>query len=61
MFYIVGLRQISPAIASIIAMVEPVTAAAFGVAFLQESLDVVQMLGMVLILFTVTAMATSFK
>ena len=61
MFYIVGLRQISPAIASIIAMVEPVTAAAFGVGFLQESLDVVQILGMALILFTITAMATSFK
>ncbi|MBS3785709.1 MAG: DMT family transporter [Gammaproteobacteria bacterium] len=61
MFYIVGLRQISPAIASIIAMVEPITASVFGVAFLQESLSVVQMLGMVLILFTITAMATSFK
>lgn len=61
MFYIVGLRQISPVIASIIAMVEPITAAAFGVVFLHEALAALQILGMVLILVTVTAMATSFK
>ncbi|WP_439959276.1 EamA family transporter [Spiribacter salilacus] len=61
MFYIVGLRQISPVIASIIAMVEPITAAAFGVVFLHEILTTIQILGMVMILLTVTVMATSFK
>ncbi|WP_372779133.1 DMT family transporter [Litorivivens sp.] len=56
--YIVGLRHTAPAVASIVAMVEPVTAALFGVVVLNESLTGLQMLGITLILVTVTAVST---
>lgn len=55
-FYIVGLNHTAPAIASIVAMVEPVTASLFGVVVLDERLEAVQLLGMGLILVTVTAL-----
>ena len=55
--YIVGLKHTAPAVASIVAMVEPVTASLFGVVILGESLVVQQILGMVLILVTVTVMS----
>ncbi|WP_278413648.1 EamA family transporter [Stutzerimonas kunmingensis] len=54
--YIVGLRHTAPAVASIVAMVEPVTASLFGVVVLDESLVALQVLGMGLILLTVTAL-----
>lgn len=54
--YIVGLNHTTPAVASIVAMVEPVTASLFGVALLGETLGGKQIIGMVLILATVTAM-----
>ncbi len=54
--YIVGLKHTAPAAASILAMVEPVTASLFGVVVLDESLAAMQILGMVLILLTVTAL-----
>jgi drug/metabolite transporter (DMT)-like permease len=56
-FYIVGLNHTAPAVASIVAMVEPVTASLFGVVVLNESLAALQILGMALILFTVTALS----
>jgi drug/metabolite transporter (DMT)-like permease len=56
-FYIVGLNRTAPAVASIVAMVEPVTASLFGVVVLKESLDGLQILGMGLILVTVTALS----
>ncbi|MCW8957526.1 MAG: DMT family transporter, partial [Gammaproteobacteria bacterium] len=37
-FYIVGLNHTAPAVASIVAMVEPITASLFGVVVLNESL-----------------------
>ncbi|MEX1222223.1 MAG: EamA family transporter [Idiomarina sp.] len=55
-FYVVGLRQTPPAIASIVAMVEPVTAALFGVIILGELLVGIQLAGMALILVTVAAL-----
>ncbi|MFP4075555.1 MAG: DMT family transporter [Halochromatium sp.] len=55
--YLIGLRQTAPAVASIVAMVEPVTASLFGVVVLHESLVIAQMIGMALILATVTAMS----
>jgi drug/metabolite transporter (DMT)-like permease len=55
-FYIIGLNQTAPAVASVVAMVEPVTASLFGVAVLNESLNALQVLGMGLILVTVTAL-----
>lgn len=56
-FYVVGLNHTAPAVASIVAMVEPVTASLFGVVVLDESLAAVQVMGMVLILITVTALS----
>ncbi len=54
LLYIVGLRRTSPTVASIIAMIEPVTASWFGVAVLDAVLSLTQLLGMALILLTVT-------
>ena len=59
--YINGLRHTAPAVASIVAMVEPVTATLFGVVILHESLGFVQVLGMGLILVTVTALSVSSR
>jgi drug/metabolite transporter, DME family len=56
-FYIIGLNYTVPAVASIVAMVEPVTASVFGVVFLREQLAVSQIVGMALILITVTALS----
>ena len=54
--YIAGLKYTPPAIASIVAMLEPVTATLFGVLVLREGLDGSQISGMVLILVSVTAL-----
>jgi len=56
-FYIVGLHHTAPAVASIVAMVEPVTASLFGVMLLNESLATLQIFGMGLILVTVTVLS----
>ncbi len=58
-FYIVGLKHTAPAVASIVAMVEPVTASLFGVVVLNESLAALQIFGMGLILVTVTALSVN--
>lgn len=55
--YIIGLNHTTPTVASIVAMVEPVTASLFGVVVLNESLVGLQILGMGLILVTVTALS----
>ena len=55
--YIIGLNYTAPAVASIMAMVEPVTASLFGVVVLQEHLTGSQIVGMGLILVTVTALS----
>jgi drug/metabolite transporter (DMT)-like permease len=55
--YIVGLNHAAPAVASIVAMVEPVTASLFGIVVLDESLVGVQIVGMGLIVVTVTALS----
>jgi drug/metabolite transporter (DMT)-like permease len=57
--YIVGLKHTAPAVASIVAMVEPVTASLFGVVVLNESLVGLQIFGMGLILVTVTALSVN--
>lgn len=59
--YIIGLRNAAPATASIVAMVEPVTASLFGVAVLGETLGGLQLAGMLLILLTVTALSVRTK
>ena len=55
--YIIGLNYTAPAVASIVAMVEPVTASLFGVVVLSEHLVGPQIVGMGLILITVTALS----
>ena len=55
--YIVGLRDTEAAVASVVAMIEPVTAALFGVVILNEHLTALQAVGMALILVTVTALS----
>jgi len=60
-FYIVGLNHTAPAVASIVATVEPVTASLFGVVVLNENLIAPQILGMALILITVTALSLPQK
>ncbi len=55
-FYIIGLNYTAPAVASIVAMVEPVTASLFGVLVLNESLVALQIFGMGLIVLTVTTL-----
>jgi drug/metabolite transporter (DMT)-like permease len=56
-FYIIGLKHAAPTVASIIAMIEPVTASLFGVMVLNESLVGLQIVGMGLILVAVTALS----
>lgn len=55
--YIIGLKKTTPVVASILAMVEPVTASLFGVVVLNEYLVGLQIFGMGLILVTVTALS----
>jgi len=59
--YVIGLNHTTPAVASIVAMVEPVTASLFGVVVLNESLVGQQIFGMGLILVTVTALSVSSR
>ncbi|BAP79381.1 hypothetical protein MT1_2203 [Pseudomonas sp. MT-1] len=54
---IIGLHHTAPSVASVVAMVEPVSATLFGVAVLNESLGGLQIVGMALILITATALA----
>jgi drug/metabolite transporter, DME family len=53
-FYVIGIRMTAPTTASMVAMVEPVTASLFGVLLLGDFLNIIQLLGMALILLTVT-------
>ncbi|MCC5892944.1 EamA family transporter [Exiguobacterium sp.] len=55
--YVVGLKRTPPTSASIIAMVEPVTASLFGFLILSQQLNIVQMSGMAIILLTVTVLS----
>ncbi len=55
--YIIGLNHTAPAVASIVAMVEPVTASLFGIVVLNDKLVGPQFFGMGLILITVTVLS----
>lgn len=59
MLYIAGIKRTTPALASMVAMIEPITATLFGVAVLNESLSIIQVMGMGLILVTVTALSVT--
>ena len=54
--YVIGLNHTTPALASIMAMLEPITASLFGIVVLHQTLTGPQIMGMGLILITVTVM-----
>ncbi|UJW56129.1 EamA family transporter [Bacillus sp. A116_S68] len=56
-FYVIGIHLTAPSTASIVAMVEPVTASLFGVLLLGDHLTTIQLLGMLLILVTITVLS----
>lgn len=60
-FYVMGLKSVSPGIASIIAMVEPVTASLFGVIVLGQFLTSMQTIGMMVILVTITLLSYKYS
>ncbi len=53
-FYVIGIRSTAPTTASMVAMVEPVTATLYGVFLIGNPLSSTELLGMVLILITTT-------
>ncbi|MGP4072862.1 DMT family transporter [Piscibacillus sp. B03] len=55
--YMIGIRRTTPTTASMVAMVEPVTASLFGVLILGDHLSIIQLLGMALILVTITVLS----
>lgn len=55
--YVVGIEGTRPTTAAIVAMIEPITASLFGVAIMNETLAGLQLIGMGMILLTVTAMS----
>lgn len=55
--YVVGIEGTRPTTASIVAMIEPITASLFAVAIMNESLAGLQLVGMGMILLTATAMS----
>lgn len=57
LLHIAGLKYTAPSVASIVAMVEPVTASLFGVVVLNQILSGLQILGMMLILLAVTVLS----
>lgn len=56
-FYVIGIRRTAPTTASMVAMVEPVTASLFGVVLLGDHLTMIQLMGMGILLFTVTLLS----
>ncbi|MGM0846452.1 MAG: DMT family transporter [Bacillota bacterium] len=52
--YVIGIERTAPTTASMVAMVEPVTASIFGVVLLGDHLTFIQLIGMVIILATIT-------
>lgn len=57
LFYVLGLRHAPPIAVSLVAAIEPVTAALFGLLILEQGLAVGQWAGMAVILATVTALS----
>ncbi|WP_018924373.1 DMT family transporter [Salsuginibacillus kocurii] len=56
-FYVIGIRRTSPTTASMVAMVEPVTASLFGFLLLGDHLTAIQLFGMGIILLTITVLS----
>ncbi|SES18776.1 DMT family transporter [Salipaludibacillus aurantiacus] len=55
-FYVIGIRKVAPTTASMVAMVELVTASLFGVLLLGDHLTLIELLGMIVILLTITVL-----
>ena len=55
--YMIGIRRTAASTASMVAMVEPVTASLFGVLILGDQLGLIQVIGMLLILVTITVLS----
>ncbi|MBT2570739.1 EamA family transporter [Planococcus sp. ISL-110] len=55
--YLIGIQSTTAATASMVAMVEPVTASLLGVVLLGVDLTLIQVLGMVIILMTITILS----
>ncbi|WP_434121832.1 DMT family transporter [Salinicoccus roseus] len=55
--YVIGVRRTAPTTASMVTMVEPVTASLFGVLLLGDQLAIIQILGMAIILVTITVLS----
>jgi drug/metabolite transporter, DME family len=55
--YVIGIRRTTPSNASMVAMVEPVTASLFGVLVIGDHLTAIQILGMAVILVTITVLS----
>lgn len=55
--YLIGIRSTTAATASMVAMVEPVTASLLGVLLLGDGLTIIQYLGMAVILTTITILS----
>lgn len=55
--YLIGIRRTTASTASMVAMVEPVTASLLGVLLLGDSLAIIQVIGMVIILSTITLLS----
>ena len=56
-FYVIGIQKTAPSTASMVAMVEPVTASLFAVLLLGDHLTKIQLLGMAVILVTITLLS----
>ncbi|MGD6801935.1 DMT family transporter [Rossellomorea vietnamensis] len=56
-FYVIGIQKTAPTTASMVAMIEPVTASLFGLLILGDHLNLIQYLGMVIILATITLLS----
>lgn len=54
LLYVTGVRRTPPTVAALVASLEPVTATLFGIFLLNEHLNPLQLVGMILILLTVT-------
>ncbi|MGP4068521.1 DMT family transporter [Halobacillus sp. B29] len=57
MIYVIGIQWTAPTTASMVAMVEPVTASLFGFLLIGDHLTIIQLLGMAIILVTVIVLS----
>ncbi len=59
--YVIGLRLIHPSTTAVVAMVEPLTAALIGITFLNNTLTVPQIIGISMVLLSITFISLNKK